>query len=195
MKKNICLAFTLVVSVIMILTGCGEKNLYTLKATITDGTDATYRLIAYTPRGPEMKLLASRKGIFEFQDTLSVPVMVEVLANDYTSLGLYWAEAGEEINITIDPKNPGGFEVSGTEINNRLGDWLKTNKEIIGGGPSEKLNQAIAEYVGEHPDDPVSTMLMVAKWDSSIDPDETLKIWNQIDKSVRPAYIGGDILS
>ena len=179
----------------MIVTGCGENNKYTLKASVNGDTDATYRLITYTPRGPEMKLLASRKEIFEFEDTISVPVMVEVLSNDYTRLGLYWAEAGDEINITVDPKNFGGFEVSGTEINDRLNTWLKANKDLVGKGPSEKLNEAIAKYVGSHPDDPVSTMLMAAKWDSSIDPAETLKMWTAIDKSVRPAYIGGDIIA
>ena len=186
--------FMLVLSAIMLMTGCGEKDMYTLKASVSGTSDATYRLLTYTPRGPEMQLLASRKGIFEFRDTISSPVLVEIMTNDYAPLGVYWAAPDDEIEINVDPKDPGKFRVSGSEINDRLSKWFEANQTLISGGRSEKLNEAIEKYVRSNPKDQVSVILMATRWDSSIDPVLTLDLWNKIDRTIRLPYIGADVV-
>lgn len=187
---------TLVATLLCLATvACGDDEGYRLKATIADGSDATFRLVTYTPDGPVTRLLASRKGVFEHSDTVASPTLVEVLANDYTPLGMYWAENGTEIEITIDPKSMAGFKVEGGEVNGRLNNWFGKNKTLNAAGPSAALNAVIEQYVRDHRDDVVSAILMVTRWDASVNPALTAELWSLISAKAKPAGIGADMMS
>lgn len=179
----------------IILTSCGGPDSYKLKAKIMDGKDATFRIITHTPSGPEMNLLASRQGIFELRDTLTEPVMVEVFTNDYNRIGVYWAVPDDELEIEINPEGLFGFGAKGSEVNERLSGWIKKNKDLIKAGPSEALNETVKKYVVSNPKDIVSTMLFATLWDSKLNPEETISLWNKINPSVRPEYIRPDIIT
>jgi len=164
MMKFIVHIFVLFAAVAM--TACGDSERFTVQGTVEGDRSMNLRYTFYSGDAFMQGITAVRDGRFRFEGAAPQPVLIELYDNDYRLLGRLYAANGDEIECRIDPANPYRLRASGRKDLERWSEWMRDNAESIVAGRSDSLVEA---YVGLHPDDIVSTLLLTTIYDASTD--------------------------
>lgn len=166
------------------LWSCGDNDTFTIEGTVDGNATINLRFIYYTNGTLVKGLTAARDGKFEYKGVSPNPTVVEILDNDYRMMGRVYAVNGEHIECHITRNAPNAITVSGSEVSERWADFLNKNADRLG---SADANTAVEEYVSKHPDDIVSTLLMITSYNASDDAYRADSIMSMINPNVRPS--------
>lgn len=119
-----------------------------------------------------------RNGKGEITLPLAQPSVIE-LSRGGNVIYIY-AEKGDKILISGKSDNPVLWKVEGNEINNRWCDWRLKNEKLLQENNTGKINKAIARYVNANPGDPLSTLLLLYKFNRRADNILFLSLWNKL---------------
>lgn len=165
---------------------CSNDDQFRVNGTLEDNATMNLR-IHYTVNGSLRTIVtAARDGKFEFFASSPQPTVVEI--NDYENRPItrLYAVNGETFDITIDRTKPFGVKIEGNDVSSRWADFLRTNGEAFTAGSG---NEAIAQYIGSHPDDILSTLLLISYYDSSADAYAADSLLSLIDAKARPTSL------
>lgn len=175
---------------------CSTDTTYTIHASMAGGKDYTLRLATVHPDGSvRSDLVASRSGVFEIKEkptTDNAPEIYILRNNDYTFVGAFLAYAEQDINITVDPKDPWAFRADGSDANKALSDWLKANAGLR--NKPEALNTAIAAFAKANPSNPLAAVVIANFFDIHATPDapsQAAAALRSIKPDARPSAISG----
>ncbi|MDD6723690.1 MAG: DUF4369 domain-containing protein [Bacteroidales bacterium] len=175
---------------LMMLGGCSEKKYFTVEGTVDGGRTMNLRFIYVGEDRLNNVITAARDGKFVFRgEAPRDGALVQVLDNDYRRLAVFYAKNGEKINLKVNADDPVASQATGTDILERWNEWTAANKAVLKGLDARARNKALAKYVGAHKDDLLSTLLVAAYYDSSVDPQGAVTLLESIKPEVRPQSV------
>lgn len=168
-----------------VLTGCVKNE---FKVTFNVGADVnrTYTLVYYASDRTKGRLVESvvnlQKGNGEMPGMIVNPCLVYLFVSGAQSpQAVFYVERGDEIRVTGSGSDPVGWKISGNKITDALTGWRLSNKAAIEGarkaGGAAAVNSAVTAYVKAHPEDPVSTLLMLCYFDRRADEALFRRTW------------------
>ncbi|MCM1109832.1 MAG: hypothetical protein NC336_01340 [Clostridium sp.] len=117
-------------------------------------------------------------------------------APDWTVAWLCWSNGepvatlilrnGTHAKISISGEEPPEISVKGSRETERLRRFVADNRAMIERDDTDSLNIAVAAYISEHPDDPVSTALLACWFDSRDNTTAADSLLSLIDPKSRP---------
>lgn len=148
----------------VLLCACGDSDRFAVQGTVEGGKSMNLRYVFYNGDALVQGITAVRDGSFRFEGTAPQPVMIELYDNDYRLLGRLYAAKGDEIECHVDLAAHYRLQTSGRKDLERWTRWLRDHSDAIAAGSADSLVEA---YVGAHPDDIVSTLLVATLYDAS----------------------------
>ena len=168
------------------LASCSSNN-FKIDGDISNHDGAPVRVIFQGDSGVvDEQVNLDKKGHFSFKGSSAQPVIVCLLDRSYKMLTMVVATNGDHLKVKGDAATAMSVKVKGNRLNE---DWQLFRNEhaafYTDPNPS-RLNAAIEKYVREHPEDMLSTVLLVADYGDYSNRDKVGKMLNSIDIKVRP---------
>lgn len=180
------LSFLIAPLAALALTACSNNEQFRVNGTIDDNATMNLR-VSYSDNGAIRNIVtAARDGKFEFFASARQPSIVVISDYDNRPLARIYAANGETFDIKIDRRKPYGVEVEGNDVSRRWAEFLSDNGADIATG---KGNEIIAKYISAHPDDLLSTLLLISDYDSSSDVFAADSLLSLIDAKARPTSL------
>lgn len=173
----------------LILSSCGDSDSFTIEGTVEENPSMNLRFIYQNNSALQKGITAVRDGKFEFKGVASNPTIVEILDNDFRPLGRVYIKNGQQIKCKLTRGNPFAISVSGDETSSRWASFLNANRQTLLDGSPATTNLLIEKYVGDHPEDIVSTLLMLTSYDASADALRADSVMSSIDIEARPSSL------
>ncbi|MDE7426729.1 MAG: hypothetical protein K2M79_02890 [Muribaculaceae bacterium] len=191
-KFSHLIILTAVTILTLMACGCSHKDKPArISGTIQGKPTMNLRYTYITPGGLLQGVTAARNGDFGFAVELENPVVVEIFDNDFHLLGRLLTDKNEEAECNLDPTNPykSTFKGKLSDTQQRWQQVNNENAEAFDNADTEKACTIIEKYVKEHPDDMVSTLLLVYTYDSARHPDTAAALLELITPQARPAWL------
>lgn len=172
----------------VVATACGDSGRFSVQGTVEGGKSMNLRYVFYNGNAFAQGITAVRDGRFSFEGATMQPAMMELYDNDYRLLGRLYVANGDEIECTIDPSDPYMLRAAGNDAIERWTRWQRDNASALNAGRADAL---VEKYVGEHPADVVSTLLLTSLYDTST-PDGVRRadsLLSLIEADARPMNI------
>lgn len=167
MKPMRLIRFLSMTLLVVAAAACGHDDSWRIEGEIAGKPTMNLRVLYESDKGVQNAITATREGRFSINGVSSRPAVVEIFDNDYRILGRCYIVNGENINMCLDRDNPFDIKAEGNEISERWSGWLRENADALRAADASGRNALIASYIREHPDDPVSTLLLMTDYDSS----------------------------
>ncbi len=182
--KNILYAIYTTLVFIFVVS-CSDTEQFRVNGTIKGEPTMNLRAVYYADGAYRSVITAVRGGEFEFYASSKQPTLLEITDYDYKPLGRLYVSNGNAYEINIDPTDQYAVEAGGSDINPRWADFLRQNADSL----RTDAGKAVADYVRTHPDDIVSTLLLLTTFDSSgavVDADSLMSL---IKPEARPSSL------
>lgn len=182
--RNICLAL----ASMALASACGDDEHFRVNGSIDGNPTMNLRVSWYADGNWHQLITAAREGAFEFAGAAPQGAVLEI--NDYENrlLGRTFVANGQELELHLDRANPWNIQASGNEVASAWADFLRSNADIANTG-SHAVNSAIARYIGENPENMVSTLLLTANYDAAADLAGADSLLQLIATPARPAWL------
>lgn len=175
----------LVIAVVALLqlTSCLKNEVKVSVELPKDSTDA-YRLLYYASDPKKgwyaETVIPIQKGKGEAVCYTRNPTIVFVMHTGNVPEAAFYAERGDRIKITGTDGNPLSWDIGGNKINKEWSGWRIKNKDILSARDSGKINKAVAGYVENNTDKPLSAILLLIYYNRRIDEAGFLKLWKKL---------------
>lgn len=181
--------YTLIIVLLISLISCGGSSTFKIKGTLTDGRTMNLRIVYAGDERLNNVLTAAREGAFEFEGQAPAHgALVQILDNDYRTVAELFVRNGDDIKLTVDSKN-NTVKVHGNKESERWVKWLDDNAPVLKKHSPAETNAAIARYVKAHPEDIVSTLLILTRFDAAADAAGADSLLASIEPEARPAAL------
>ena len=183
MKKIFNFAFLILL--FLPLLACSDSEQFRVNGTIEGKPTMNLRAAYYADGAFHNLITAVREGEFEFYGKASQPALLEITDYEHRPIARLLVVNGETYTVKIDPATQFGIDISGNDANVRWSAFLRKNAEALNDNP----NNAVARYIAEHPDDIVSTLLLITTFDASTDALRADSLMAMIAPQARPSNI------
>ena len=127
-----------------------------------------------------------KKGRFSFEGVSAQPVIVNLLDSHNALLATVVACNGDHIKVEGDASKPMSVKVKGTRLNEEWQLFRDEHAAFYTDPNPSRLDAAIEKYVHEHPDDLLSTVLLMADYSDYSDRGKVEKMLKGIETEARP---------
>lgn len=186
---KLCVACIIALVFALSLNSCSDDSRFVVRGT-TPGTENMNLRFGYnSPEGYRSGVVAVREGKFEFAGVSSRPTLVEMFEHDYTPLGRLYLVNGDNVECVLSRGVPEAIKIAGSPVNERWAAFLNGKADVL---RSPDGNAAVAAYVCDHPDDIISTILLVTQYDVRLNPLQADSLLALIAPAARPEFLAGD---
>lgn len=130
-----------------------------------------------------------KKGHFSYKGVTSQPVLVSILDHSNKVLATVIVTGGDHLKIKGDASKAMGVKVKGNRLNEEWQLFRDEHAAFYTDTNPSRLNAAIEKYVREHPNDMLSTVLLMADYTDFSDRGKVEKLLQGIDIAARPASL------
>lgn len=159
-------------ALLLMLLSCG-KNEFTMQFELPEDITENYNVTYYgtVPNGGvTVRAVASvMKGTCILTGYTNLPTIVYLTSRNSNFPLVFYAKRGEKIVISGIDRDPMEWLVGGDKINEELSSWRKENLGILNGDDIDKINDSVAEFVRNNPENPVSLILLLNYFDRNHD--------------------------
>ena len=127
-----------------------------------------------------------KKGKFIVEGHSDQPVLVNLLDRMGKSLTMLVAANGDHLKVSGDAGKEKNIKVKGNRLNEDWQLFRDEHKAFYNDANPSRLDAAIEKYVREHPDDMLSTVLLVADYSDYGDSEKVTSLLNGINETARP---------
>ena len=149
-----------------LLAACSDTEQFRVNGTIAGKPNLNLRVTYWADGAFHQQITAARNGEFEFFASASQPAMVEIFDYEYRPLARLYAANGETFSVEVDRDKPFSAVVEGNDVSERWSAFTRDHADILAAG-GDGADSVVAQYVAAHPDDVVSTLLLVTLYDAS----------------------------
>lgn len=168
-----------IILLLSLLCGCG-KNQSTLSFSLPDNLSTNISVVLYASNKKGGATIESVATVINGKGELRVPMynptLLYLFAGGNMPVVVY-AERGDKITVKGSDNNPDLWEIGGNPINEELSLWRNAHASTLFSGTKEEVNEAVADYVAENTDNPVSAILLLTAYSRSLDEIEFLDLW------------------
>lgn len=153
-------ATTAAVIALLVAAACSKPKEFTIK--VDCGSD-TERLICATyasPDGINRTMTAVEKGKAVIKGSSPGYTAVTLAWGDGTQIAKCIVRNGDKLTVTPPEEGHSLPGVKGSRSTSLLLEFAAENAREIADGDTESLNRAVEQFIGEHPDDPSSTVVL-----------------------------------
>lgn len=173
---------------LLLLASCGDGDTFTVKGTIDGNPTMNVRYVFFANGQLNRGVTASREGKFEIKANSPEPTILEICDNDYRPMARLYVSNGDEFECQIKRDRPYELKVEGNDVSERWAKYLNDNRDELTQSASN-ANLTVERYVSQHPDDIVSTLLMLTSFDASHDALHADSLMSSINQQYRPAVL------
>ena len=179
---------------LLMLAGACKRNevkvTFQLPATVTDA----FRMIYYASDPVKgwyiEKVGAVQGGKGEVVLPTRYPTVVFFPGSGMIPRCAFYAERGDNIKISGDSNDPWSWTVKGNKITDAWNDWRFANMKALKDGDTKAINAAVAKFVTENPDNPLSAILLLVYYDRKADEAGFRKCWDKLkDDALQPKWL------
>ena len=127
-----------------------------------------------------------KKGKFVIEGHSAEPVLVNLLDRLGKPLVMLVAANGDHLKVSGDAGKEKNIKVKGNRLNEDWQLFRDEHKAFYDDTNPGRLDAAIEKYVREHPDDMLSTVLLLADYSDYSDLDKVTSMLNGIHEKARP---------
>lgn len=178
----------IIIGLMAAATSCTDNTYFTIDGEVAGKQSMNLYMRYYGDERLNTGVTAVTEGHFTFKGSSVDPTVVEIMDNEKRVLGRVYITNGEKINVKLDRNNPFLLEAKGGKYNEEWTAFLRENASTLAEGKSV-LNNLLEEYIAQHPDNLVSSLLFTTIYDYSIDPIRADSIANMIMPEARPSYL------
>lgn len=178
------------ISLLLVMTGC-RKNEFTLDFLLPEDVTANYKVAYYASDSRGGMTVESVAAVVNGKAAITEktirPAVVFISWGGSHTMVVY-AEKGEKIKITGEGVNPCSWAADGNDINKEWSLWRVENGAELEKGDPQITNRLIADYVTQHPESPVSALMLLTGFYRK--DDETLyrKLWLELKGEARDPH-------
>lgn len=103
------------------------------------------------------------------------PTIVTISIGGYRVF--FFAKGGDNVKISSDEADPYSWNISGNSLNEEWSRWRIENRAVLSSGNVAQINKAVGKYVTANPTRPLSTLLLLLRYDRREDNAGFLKLW------------------
>lgn len=169
-------------------SGCTDNEQFRVNGTVEGSTNTNFFVVCRANGEYKTDLIGVREGKFEFFVSSEQPTIVEIYDHNFVPQVRLYARNGETFDVSLNTTEPLRSKISGNDVTSRWCNFLRDNAATLARGGRE-ANALIADYIGSHPDDVVSTLLFVTQYDLSRNVAEADSLLSLIRPEARPSAL------
>lgn len=166
------------------MTSC-DNSTFKISADIAGMGNQQLHIVFLGDSGVTDAFIAVNDGKFKIKGNSSEPTIVSFLDSQRKPLFRVAACGGETIEITGDINNPHHYTCKGSDVAKEWMEFESKNADLYDQPNPAPLDQAIEQYIKEHPSSLVSTLLLVADY-SDLSSSKAEQLLNSIEADKRP---------
>lgn len=174
--------YTPLLLLLLILPGCAGND-FKLEFSLPKDVSAHYRVAYYASDKKGGMNVESVANVQEGKGVLKGgsrnPVILYLYGGGPVPAVIY-VKKGETLKITGPDRNPASWTVEGNDINRDLSLWRNAHATTLAGGTQEEVNEAVADFVKENPDNPASTLLLLTAYSRRMDETGFRTLWSSL---------------
>lgn len=176
-----------ILSVLILSAGaCSSDDSFRVNGVIEGKPTMNLRAGYYADGKYKTVITAVREGEFEFFGNAGQPAILEITDYEYRPIARLYVRNGETYDIRLEQGQPYSIHASGNDENERWSAFLRDNSAKLQGG---EANSVVAAYINSHPDDIVSTFLLLTEYDASVNIAEADTLFATIAPEARPSAL------
>lgn len=182
--KKILLVISVAVCIIMV--GCGNDETFTISG-VVHGAGTQNLRIGYVDNGTVVNnVTIAVDGKFRYEGSAKHPVIVDIFSSSRNLIGRVYVKNGDAIEGEWNLDKPYEAKVAGNSASSDWAEFIRENSEAFDASNYVSTNEAIGRYVETHRDNVVSTLLMIANYNTIVDEFKADSLFNLIDPKARP---------
>lgn len=176
---------------LFIFAGC-RRNQFSLELKLPESINNAYTVSYYASdarRGFTVEsAVPVRNGKGKAELRTVNPTIVTFAIGGYRVFFL--AKGGDHITVSSTEADPYSWNISGNAINEEWSRWRIENRAILSSGNAKDINSAVARYVKSNPANPLSTLLLLLRYDRREDNEGFMKLWKSLrDEATEAEWI------
>lgn len=180
------ISLTAIVLSACLLTACGNSDSFSISGEIEGLGTRNLRFYYHDGNSVKVGLASALDSKFRFEGHSKHPAVVTITTGQHNVLGTVVAGNGDDIMLTLSARDPFKMKADGNRTTKELAEFMTVNSEVLASGNSQKINEAVENYVGRFPKRQTSTLLMLTFYDATHDPARADSIIQSIDPKARP---------
>ena len=182
--KSVAVIFLCILS--MCVVSCGDDTEFRVRGEVK-GLGTRMISMMYVADGSiQMASAAAIDGKFDLRGDSKEYTVVEFFTGSNQLVGRLLAKNGDTFHCKFDMENPENIEVRGNKPSEQWSEFVKANGEMLKSGTPEMVDRLIAGYVTTHPDNIVSSLLMLTSYNSVDHESQADSLFSVIEPSARP---------
>lgn len=182
--KKILLTISLLVSAV--LTGCGGGDSFTISGIILGGGTQNLH-ICYMVEGTMVDALTvAVDGKFRYEGSVAQPTMVEIFSSGRKLIGRVYVKNGDAVEGEWDIDKYYAAKVDGNSESSEWAKFLRENADALDSKSPSAGNEVITQYIVSHPDNVVSTLLLITSYDATVNEAGADSLYSLIEPTARP---------
>lgn len=176
------------------LTSCNSGS-FKIDGNITNLESNAVTVVFHGDSGiVEQQADVDKKGHFAFKGESPQPVIVYLLNHRYEVLAVAVVANGDHIKVKGDAGKSMSFKVKGNRLNEDWQLFRDEHRAFYSDPNPSRLDAAIEKYVREHPDDMLSTVLMLVDYSDYNDLAKVNKMLKGINAKARPESLTATLM-
>lgn len=171
------------------VSACGSSDDFRVLGTVENLGTQNLRVVYRTDKGVESFTTTAIDGQFSFTGQSPKETLVEVFTTDRAPLGYVVIKNGQTVKARFNRDNRYDMTLKGNGVSSDLAGFMRDNAGVLSSGSDEEVNGLVAEYVGDHTGDMVSTVLLLTQFRAGGHEAEADSLFDLIDHEARPGYL------
>lgn len=182
---RLLLKYIVTVAITVAMIACSDDDHFRINGKIDGEPTMNLRIVYHDGTALRTAVIASREGDFEYFGSAPAGAVAEIYDYEGHLIARTYVANGQNTDLRLSGTDRFGIEASG---NRQAAQWaaaLQANAEALRAGGAT-ANAAIARYVGEHPGEMTSTLLLAYDYDVGADPAGADSLLQIISPQARP---------
>lgn len=168
------------------LASCNSDS-FKIDGTLVNLYGTSIRVVLVTDSGMvDESVDVDEKGKFSFKGQSDQPAIVSLMKNRGDAFATVVVANGDHLKLKGDVSKPLGVKVKGNRLNEDWQLFRDEHKAFYTDQNPSRLDAAIEKYVHEHPDDMLSTVLLLVDYSDHGNRDKLGKLLKDINIEARP---------
>lgn len=169
-----------------VLASCSSDS-FKIDGTLANLDGTAVRVVLMTDSGMVDELAdVDKKGKFSYQGQSSQPTVISLMNQRGDVLATVVAANGDHLKMKGDASKAMGVKVKGNRLNEEWQLFRDEHQAFYTDVNHSRLDAAIEKYVREHPDDMLSTVLLLVDYSDHGNRDKVGKLLKDINIEARP---------
>lgn len=172
---------------VLVLALCGCSKSFKIKGNVGGIGNQNVRIVYATPTGVTERWTTAKENRFEVEGETEEPALVTLYDSRNNMLVRFWLESGDVMKVRGGKPDPYVLDVEGTDVNERWYDFVRAHVKQYSAPDPKDLNSAVEEYAKSHPDDLLSTLLLLCDYRPAAGIAQVTPLLEKLKPEAKPA--------